>query len=121
MLKNGEKVTESDQKVELLVPEQNEAWIASDYSVSSYEPIKDEKLLRINYKRDDNNYEGWGVWTWGDTTKASDGWPAGAVDFKLGKYGAYVDIPLSKALDSKLNFLLVNKIIRTFRVIKRLI
>ncbi len=109
LLKNGEKVTESDQKVELLVPEQNEAWIASDYSVSSYEPIKDEKLLRINYKRDDNNYEGWGVWTWGDTTKASDGWPAGAVDFKLGKYGAYVDIPLSKALDSKLNFLLVNK------------
>lgn len=30
------KITESDQKVELLVPEQNEAWIASDYSVSSY-------------------------------------------------------------------------------------
>ncbi len=65
VLKNGEKITESDQKVELLVPEQNEAWIASDYSVSSYEPLKDENVLRINYTREDNNYEGWGVWTLG--------------------------------------------------------
>ncbi|MDG3143452.1 pullulanase [Streptococcus suis] len=109
VLKNGEKITESDQKVELLVPEQNEAWIASDYSVSSYEPLKDENVLRINYTREDNNYEGWGVWTWGDTTEASSGWPAGAVDFKLGKYGAYVDIPLSNGLDSKLGFLLINQ------------
>ncbi|WP_449459029.1 pullulanase [Streptococcus suis] len=109
VLKNGEKITESDQKVELLVPEQNEAWISSDYSVSSYEPLKDENVLRINYTREDNNYEGWGVWTWGDTTEASDGWPTGAVDFKLGKYGAYVDIPLSNGLDSKLGFLLINQ------------
>lgn len=59
--------------MELLVPEQNEAWISSDYSVSSYEPLKDENVLRINYTREDNNYEGWGVWTWGDTTEASSG------------------------------------------------
>ncbi|HEP1834762.1 TPA: pullulanase [Streptococcus suis] len=109
VLKDGEKITESDQKVELLVPEQNEAWIATDYTVSSYEPLKDENILRINYTREDNNYEGWGVWTWGDTTEASDGWPTGAVDFKLGKYGAYVDIPLSNGLDSKLGFLLINQ------------
>ena len=51
-------------KVELLVPEQNEVWVASDYTVSSYEPLKDENVLRINYKREDNNYDGWGVWTW---------------------------------------------------------
>ncbi|MDT0574505.1 pullulanase-associated domain-containing protein, partial [Streptomyces sp. DSM 3412] len=50
---------------------------------SSYEPLKDENVLRINYTREDNNYEGWGVWTWGDTTEASSGWPAGAVDFNL--------------------------------------
>lgn len=109
VLKDGEKVTESDQKIELLVPEQNEAWIASDYSVSSYEPLKDENVLRINYRRDDNNYEGWGVWTWGDTTEASEDWPTGALDFQIGKYGAYVDVPLSKALDSKLGFLLINQ------------
>ena len=109
VLKDGEKITESDQKVELLVPEQNEAWIASDYNVSSYEPLKDENVLRINYSREDNNYDGWGVWTWGDTSEESNGWPAGAVDFKVGKYGAYVDIPLSNGLDSKLGFLLINQ------------
>ena len=111
VLKDGEKITESDQKVELLVPEQNEAWVASDYTVSSYEPLKDENVLRINYKREDNNYEGWGVWTWGGVETPSDGnkWPADAVDFKVGKYGAYVDIPLSNGLDSKLGFLLINQ------------
>jgi len=109
VLKDGEKITESDQKVELLVPEQNEAWVASDYTVSSYEPLKDENVLRINYTREDNNYDGWGVWTWGDTSEESNGWPAGAVDFKVGKYGAYVDIPLSNGLDSKLGFLLINQ------------
>ncbi len=109
VLKDGKKITESDQKVELLVPEQNEAWIASDYTVSSYEPLKDENVLRINYTREDNNYDGWGVWTWGDTTEVSNGWPVGAVDFKVGKYGAYVDIPLSNGLDSKLGFLLINQ------------
>jgi len=111
VLKDGEKITESDQKVELLVPEQNEAWVASDYTVSSYEPLKDENVLRINYKREDNNYDGWGVWTWGGVETPSDGnkWPADAVDFKVGKYGAYVDIPLSNGLDSKLGFLLINQ------------
>ena len=109
VLKDGEKITESDQKVELLVPEQNEAWVASDYTVSSYEPLKDENVLRINYKREDNDYDGWGVWTWGDTTEVSSGWPVGALDFKVGKYGAYVDIPLSNGLDSKLGFLLINQ------------
>ncbi|HFU3975563.1 TPA: pullulanase [Streptococcus suis] len=111
VLKDEEKITESDQKVELLVPEQNEAWVASDYTVSSYEPLKDENVLRINYKREDNNYDGWGVWTWGGVETPSDGnkWPADAVDFKVGKYGAYVDIPLSNGLDSKLGFLLINQ------------
>ena len=111
VLKDGEKITESDQKVELLVPEQNEAWVASDYTVSSYEPLKDENVLRINYTREDNNYDGWGVWTWGGVETPSDGnkWPADAVDFKVGKYGAYVDIPLSNGLDSKLGFLLINQ------------
>ncbi|WP_312248857.1 pullulanase [Streptococcus parasuis] len=111
VLKDREKITESDQKVELLVPEQNEAWVASDYTVSSYEPLKDENVLRINYKREDNNYDGWGVWTWGGVETPSDGnkWPADAVDFKVGKYGAYVDIPLSNGLDSKLGFLLINQ------------
>lgn len=100
LLKDGKKVTEDDQKIELLVPEQNEAWIASDYSVSSYEPLKDENTIRINYLRDDNNYEGWGVWTWGDTTEPSKNWPHDALDFtKQGKYGRYVDVPLSKALN----------------------
>ncbi|MFX3995899.1 pullulanase-associated domain-containing protein, partial [Streptococcus suis] len=45
----------------------------------------------------------------GDTTEASSGWPAGAFDFKLCKDGAYVDIPLSNGLDSKLGFMLINQ------------
>ncbi len=53
-----------------------------------------------------------GAYGLGEELKApSDGnkWPADAVDFKVGKYGAYVDIPLSNGLYSKLGFLLINQ------------
>lgn len=110
LLRDGQKVTEQDQSIRLMFPEQNEVWILNN-TTYHYEPLKDPNVLRINYKRDDNNYENWGVWTWGDTSDPSDGtqWPNDAIDFKVGKYGAYVDVPLSQGLNSNLNFLLVNQ------------
>lgn len=72
VLKRWGKNNRIDQKVELLVPEQNEAWIG-DYTVYSYTSLKDENVLRINYTREDNNYDAWGVWTWGDTIEVSNG------------------------------------------------
>lgn len=74
----------------------NEAWIAPDFKLNTYKPLNDEKVVRINYKRDDGNYDGWGLWLWGDTV-ASDGWPDGALDFTAeGQYGRYVDVPCQR-------------------------
>ncbi|MGH2277486.1 pullulanase-associated domain-containing protein, partial [Streptococcus uberis] len=54
--------------------------------------------------------DGWGVWLWGDVASASQNWPADALDFiNEGKYGRYVDVPLSKGLNSNIGFLLVNQ------------
>ncbi|MBJ8325076.1 pullulanase [Streptococcus pacificus] len=109
LLKNGEKVVDADQKVELLTPNMTEAWITKNLDVYPYQPLADENTLRINYYRKDNNYDGWGVWLWGDTEASSD-WPNGALDFKdTGSYGRYLDIPLSKGLSSQIGFLLVNQ------------
>ncbi|WP_277291213.1 pullulanase [Streptococcus orisratti] len=109
LLKDGEKVAEGDQKIEIVAPQMNEAWIAPDFKLNTYKPLNDEKVVRINYKRDDGNYDGWGLWLWGDTV-ASDGWPDGALDFTAeGQYGRYVDVPLSKALESRIGFLVVNQ------------
>ncbi|SQG82435.1 peptidoglycan linked protein (LPXTG motif), pullulanase [Streptococcus uberis] len=111
LLDNGQKVGgDADRKVTLIDASQNEAWIDSSFNTYTYQPLADENVLRINYKRADNNYDGWGVWLWGDVASASQNWPADALDFiNEGKYGRYVDIPLSKGLNSNIGFLLVNQ------------
>ena len=110
LLKNGEKTSQADQKIQLLTQSMNEIWVKSDFTTYSYRPLATESLLRINYKRDDGNYDGWGLWLWGDTAKTSSDWPKDALDFENeGAYGRYIDVPLSRLSESKIGFLLVNQ------------
>ncbi|TCD46706.1 pullulanase [Streptococcus sp. X16XC17] len=113
---NGTKVTPDNQKISLLHKDMNEVFINKDYQDASFEPLQDENKLRINYDRADGKYDNWGVWMWGDTkTPSVEGtWPQGAEDFiKTGKYGRYIDVDLSKGLDSHLQFLLINQADKT--------
>lgn len=110
LLDAGNKVGEDDRKVSLIDPSMNEAWIDRQFNTYTYQPLADQNSIRINYKRADNNYDGWGVWLWGDVANASQNWPTDALDFvNEGQYGSYVDMPLSQALASNFGFLLVNQ------------
>ncbi|MGT2845041.1 pullulanase [Streptococcus hongkongensis] len=110
LLDGANKVGEADRKVPLIDPSMNEAWIDNQFNTYTYQPLADKNSIRINYKRADNNYDGWGVWPWGDVSTTSQNWPSGALEFvNEGKYGRYVDVPLSQGLASNLGFLLVNK------------
>lgn len=111
LLDNGTKIGgDGDRKLPVIDPSMNEAWIDAQFNSYTYQPIADESIIRINYKRADNNYAGWGVWIWGDVATASQKWPTDALDFvNEGPNGRYVDIPLSKALASNFGFLLVNQ------------
>ncbi len=109
---SGEKEG-GDKNLNLLSPEVNEVWIKSGSDqVFSYEPVDlPEDTVRIHYTRDDQNYDSYGLWLWGDVAFPSDGWPGGATPFVAGqtdRYGAYVDIPL-KSNAKKINFLVVNR------------
>ncbi|SDB32245.1 pullulanase, extracellular [Streptococcus henryi] len=111
LLKDGEKVVEGDQKIQPLTSEMNEVWVTKDFATYAYQPLADDSIIRINYKRDDDQYDGWGVWLWGDVAQSSATWPTDALDFSnVGAYGRYVDVPLSNLLDSKIGFLLVNQL-----------
>ena len=110
LLKNGEKISEADQKISPLSQDVNEVWVTSDFTTYTYKPLADDSIIRINYQRDDGNYDGWGVWAWGDVAGEFSTWPTDALDFtQEGAYGRYVDVPLSKLLDSNIGFLLVNQ------------
>ena len=103
------KITPTDQTVKLLTGEMNEAWIDADFQTNSYQPLKDENVLRINYLRSDNNYENLGVWSWFDVENPPQNWPTEALMFEQeGQYGRYVDLPLSQGLESSIGFLIVN-------------
>ncbi|BAM47868.1 pullulanase [Amphibacillus xylanus] len=94
--------------LELLSPEMNQAWVTEDLTVYSYEPLKKANTIRVNYYRQDGEYDGWGLWTWGDVEKATENWPNGAHTFEVGGYGSYFDLPLID--DAKeIGFLMVNK------------
>ena len=96
-----------DKTVEILSPQMNEAWIDKDFQVYSYQPIP-QNHVRINYFRTDGDYSNKSVWYWGDVKDAPSNWPDG-VNFKLnGKYGAYLDIPLTEAAKS-IGFLLLDE------------
>ncbi|ELY5749421.1 pullulanase [Streptococcus iniae] len=111
LLNNGQKVGgDSDRKITLIDPNMNEVWVDNSFNTYTYQPLAAANTIRINYKRADNNYDGWGLWVWGDVASAHQKWPNDALDFvNEGKYGRYIDLPLSKALDSSIGFLLVNK------------
>ncbi|WP_409252063.1 pullulanase [Bacillus sp. SCS-153A] len=107
---NGEK-DGGDKTIELSSPEMNEIWIeqGSD-EVFLFEPANlPQDTIRIYYERQNGDYDGWGLWNWGDVAAPSDGWPNGAADKAgIGKFGAYYDIKL-KENASKVSFLFVNK------------
>ena len=108
---NGDK-DGGDKAVELFSPELNEVWIkqGSD-EVFLYEPVDlPENTVRIHYERKNADYDGWGLWNWGDVEAPSDFWPNGAANAAgIGKYGAYYDIKLTEDAQ-RIGFLFVNKV-----------
>lgn len=109
----GNNVTE-DQAVQIAHSDMNQVWIDEAYEQHLYEPLENENQIRINYEREDDNYEGWGLWVWGEVDEDSENigsWPDDALDFiNEGPFGRYVDVHLSNGLDSSIQFLLVNKL-----------
>ncbi|RCX22835.1 secreted pullulanase [Fontibacillus phaseoli] len=102
-----------DKNLTLLSPDVNEVWIKSGSDqVFSYEPVDlPGNTVRIHYTRDDQNYDIYGLWLWGDVAMPSDGWPGGATPFvaeQTDRYGAYVDVPLQPNA-KKISFLVVNR------------
>ena len=96
-----------DKAVEILSPQMNEAWIDKDFQVYSYQPIPQDHV-RINYFRTDGDYGNKSVWYWGDVKDAPSNWPDGVNFQPNGKYGAYLDIPLTEAAKS-IGFLLLDE------------
>ena len=96
-----------DKSVEILSPQMNEAWIDKDFQVYSYQPIPQDHV-RINYFRTDGDYSNKSVWYWGDVKDAPSNWPDGVNFQPNGKYGAYLDIPLTEAAKS-IGFLLLDE------------
>ncbi|WP_410263247.1 pullulanase [Alkalibacterium sp.] len=103
----GENLT-GDLNLRLLTPEMNEAWVDQDFMIYPYEPLADD-VLRVNYNRTAEDYEGWALWTWEDVLEATTGWPDGAHDLDaMGENGAYFDVPLAENAES-VGFLFLNK------------
>ncbi|SFC60768.1 pullulanase, extracellular [Alkalibacterium subtropicum] len=103
----GANLTE-DMNVRLLTPEMNQAWVDSDNMIYPYEPLADD-VLRVNYSRTEEDYDGWALWTWEDVLQATSGWPDGAHDLDtVGENGAYFDLPLAENAES-VGFLFLNK------------
>ena len=96
-----------DKAVEILSPQMNEAWIDKDFQVYNYQPIPQDHV-RINYFRTDGDYSNKSVWYWGDVKDAPSNWPDGVNFQPNGKYGAYLDIPLTQAAKS-IGFLLLDE------------
>jgi pullulanase len=80
-------------------PEMNEIFIkqGSD-KVYTYEPVDlPANTVRVHYKRDNADYENFGIWNWGDVAAPSENWPTGAAKFDgTDRYGAFVDITLKE-------------------------
>ncbi|GAB6928307.1 hypothetical protein JCM10914A_22900 [Paenibacillus sp. JCM 10914] len=109
---SGEK-DGGDKHVTFISPELQEVWLQEGSDrVFHFEPAKlPADTIRIYYERQDQQYDSYGLWIWGDDVVApSQDWPQGATMFQskqAGRYGAYVDIPL-KAGAQKLNFLVLD-------------
>ena len=111
--KNGDKITTSDQVIPLTADTMNEAFVDTTFAVHDYRPLADENTIRINYFREDGNYNDWGLWIWKGVPSETTGWPDGAISFeKQGQHGRYIDVALNNGLASDLSFLIVNKATR---------
>ncbi len=107
----GENLTD-DISIDVLSEQMNEVWLTTNGQVYYYEPVElDENVLRVHFTTDEESYEPWGIWTWGDVIDPPETWPTDAQPFsdqQMGPYGAYVDIPLTEASES-IGFLLVKR------------
>ncbi|MCW6660524.1 pullulanase [Aerococcaceae bacterium NML191292] len=111
LLKGDHKVTPSDQTIRLTSDQMNEAFIDTNFNVHEYRPLENENTIRINYYREDNNYDNWGLWIWEGIDSKPTNWPTDAIDFvKTGTHGRYIDVPLNNGLASDIAFLIVNKV-----------
>lgn len=98
-----------DMEFDLLAPEMNEAWITSDWELFPYEPLAEEDTVRVNYLREDEDYENWGLWTWEDVAEPTSEWPDGTHSFSSsGPYGNYFDLDLASEPEN-IEFLLLNQ------------
>ncbi|MFC3899505.1 pullulanase [Aliicoccus persicus] len=105
---SGDGQTE-DMEFDLVTPDMNEAWITSDWELFTNEPITEENTIRINYIREDGDYENWALWAWGDVAEPTEDWPVGAHDLDpSGNNGAYFDLEIAEDA-SVIQFLFVNK------------
>lgn len=102
-----------DKKFALPSPDMKEVWLkeGSD-TVYSFEPVDlPADTVRIHYQRQDQNYNSYGLWLWGDDVAVpSKNWPVDAKMFPAGqtdRYGAYVDIAM-KPNAQKINFLVLD-------------
>ncbi|MDZ7836408.1 MAG: pullulanase-associated domain-containing protein [Alkalibacterium sp.] len=103
----GDQVKYIEENVEFEIHEEvDEVWVRADGSVYYYEPVDFETpTLRIHYSNESVDYDDYGVWFWGEAPDVPQGddWPTAAASFsndKVGKHGAYVDIPVNEDASS---------------------
>jgi secreted pullulanase len=98
-----------DMGLRLIVPEMNEAWLDHEFTVFPYEPLFEEDMIRINYRRDNEDYDNWGLWTWDDVAEATTNWPDGAHDSDgIDRYGTFFSLDLAPDA-SQIGFLFLDK------------
>ncbi|MCC5893971.1 MAG: pullulanase [Alkalibacterium sp.] len=106
--RSGSNLT-GDLRVGLLTPEMNEAWLDHEYTIYPYEPLFEEDMIRINYQRPNDDYENWGLWTWGDVLAPTENWASGALDSDgTGRNGTYFNLELAENAQ-EIGFLFVQK------------
>lgn len=97
-----------DKNFSINTPQTNEVWITEGSDVvTPYEPVKlPANTVRIHYMRSDSNQSQYGLWLWEDVAVSLKDWPKDAIPFQadqVGRFGAYIDIPLKEAA-KKLGF-----------------
>ncbi|TVP89659.1 MAG: pullulanase [Alkalibacterium sp.] len=98
-----------DYIVRLISPEMNQAWMDADYAIYPYEPLFEEDMIRINYRRNNEDYDNWGLWTWGDVAEETTNWPDGAHDSDgIGQYGTFFNLDLAPDAE-EIGFLFLDK------------
>lgn len=114
---SGANISE-DFVLEIISQEMNELWLREVdgvHELTLIEPVDmQDNTVRVHIKFDEERYEPWGLWIWGDVLQPSEDvapWPKGAIPLsqeQVGPYGAYVDIEMEEDY-RELNFLLVNR------------